>query len=128
MSNLRIFLEIFLRNMGGKILGYNTTPITQEIISKVFPILFSFSFWIKEKSVVTLANRNICDQTQNIPKSILPPCYRTGDSAGEVLKSEVTLGIDHLYLLSLFDFHSLHYGSFFGLVLILYPDLGHLFR
>src|ERR1044072_2802627 len=31
--------------------------------------------WIKEKSVATLAIRNICDQTQNNPNSVLPPYY-----------------------------------------------------
>ena len=28
-------------------------------------MLFHLSFWIKEKSVAPLANRNICDKTQN---------------------------------------------------------------
>ena len=35
----------------------------------VFLVLFHLSFWIKEKSVETLANRNICDQTQNLQVS-----------------------------------------------------------
>ena len=39
--------------------------------------------WIKEKSMANLAICNICDQKQNKPKSVLPPYYRTGDSAGE---------------------------------------------
>ena len=60
------------------------------------------------------------------PKSVLPPYHRTGDSDGEKLKSGVTLGLDHLYLLSLFDLFALHFGSLFGLVLVLYPDLGYL--
>ena len=34
-----------------------------------------FLYWIKEKSVATLAIRNICDKTQNT-KSVLPPYYR----------------------------------------------------
>ena len=41
-----------------------------------------FLFWIKEKSMATIAIRNICDKTQN-QKSDLPPYYRTGDSVGE---------------------------------------------
>ena len=46
---------------------------------------------------------------------------------GILLKSEVTFGLDHLYLLSLFDLHALHYGSLFGLCFfILFPDLGHI--
>ena len=44
---------------------HNLPPVTQEIISKVFPVLFSLSFFIKEKSMATLAIRNICDKTQN---------------------------------------------------------------
>ena len=59
-------------------------------------------------------------------KSVLPSCYKTGDSSGEKFKSGVTLGLDHLYLLSLFDLLALHFSSLFGLVLILYPDLGYL--
>ena len=42
---------------------HNISPLTQENISKVFPVLFSLSFCIKENSVATLANRNICDTT-----------------------------------------------------------------
>ena len=42
-------------------------PQTQETISKVFMFLFSLSFWIKEKSMTTLANRKNWNQTQKIP-------------------------------------------------------------
>ena len=45
---------------------HNLPPELKKIISKVFPVLFHLSFWIKEKSVATLANRNNYDQTQNI--------------------------------------------------------------
>ena len=61
---------------------YNLPPEIKKTSLKVFPILLSLSFWIKEKSVATLANRNICDKTQNL-KSVLPPHHRTGDSAGD---------------------------------------------
>ena len=62
-------------------------------------------------------------------KSVLPPYYRTGDSVGDIkLKSGVTLGLDQLYLLSLFDLLALHFGSLFGFVLILYPNLGIPYR
>ena len=44
---------------------HNLTPELKKTISKVFPVLFHLSFWIKEKSVATLVNRNICDKTQN---------------------------------------------------------------
>ena len=40
-------------------------PPNSKKILKVFLVLFHLSFWIKEKSVVTLSNRNICDQMQN---------------------------------------------------------------
>ena len=58
-------------------------------------------------------------------KSVLPPYHRTGDSTGEYYKSGVTLGIDHIYLLTLFDLYALHYGSLFRFE-ILYPDLGYI--
>ena len=44
---------------------YNLPPELKKITSKVFPVVFSLSFWIKEKSVATLANRNICDKMHN---------------------------------------------------------------
>ena len=91
-------------------------------------MLFHLSFWIKEKSVATLANQNICDQTQN-PTVKSPTVSQNCRLCWRIkLKSGVTLGLDHLYLLSLFYLFDLHYGSLFVLVLILYPDLGHLFR
>ena len=45
-----------------------------------------FPYWIKEKSVATLAIRNICDKMQN--KSVLPLHYRTGESVGDVKLKE----------------------------------------
>ena len=44
---------------------HNLPPELKKTISKVIPVLFHISFWKKEKSVATLANRNIYDQTQN---------------------------------------------------------------
>ena len=66
---------------------HNLPPELKKTSLKVFPMLFhlSFFFWIKEKSVKTLAIPNICDQTQN-KRSFLPPYHRTGDSAGEYSK------------------------------------------
>ena len=75
--------------------------------------------------MATLAIRIIAIKRKTT-KLVLPSCYRNGDSAGESFKSGVTLGINHIYLLSLFELFALHFGSLFGLVLILYPDLGHL--
>ena len=44
---------------------HNLPPEPTKTSLKVFPVLFHLSFWIKEKSVETLSNRNICDKTQN---------------------------------------------------------------
>ena len=44
---------------------YNLPPELKKKSLKVFHVLFHLSFRIKENSVTTLANRNICDQTQN---------------------------------------------------------------
>ena len=99
---------------------HNLPPELKKIISKVFPILFHLSFWIKEKPLATLANRNNCDQTQNIPSQFSHRIIELATLLGKIRKSGVTLGLDHLYLLSLFDLFSLHFGSLFGLVLILY--------
>ena len=87
-------------------------------------MLFYLSFWIKGKSVATLDIRTNAIETQNT-KSVLPPYPRIGDSTGEISKSGVTLGLNHLYLLSLRD---LHFVLCIGFALILHPDLGHLFR
>ena len=62
-------------------------------------MLFHLSFWIKEKSVVSLANRHLRSNAKHT-KSLLPAYHRTGDSVGEFLKSGVTLGLHHLYFLS----------------------------
>ena len=44
---------------------HNLLPLTQKIILKGLSCSFHpFLCWIKEKSVATLANRNICDKTQ----------------------------------------------------------------
>ena len=48
------------------------------------------------------------------PKSVLPPYYKTSDSAGDYSKSGVTLDLDHIYLLSLLNLFALNYGSLFG--------------
>ena len=45
--------------------------------------------------MVTLANPNICDKM--LKKSILPPYYRTGDSAGDKIKS----GVKEIYILAI---------------------------
>ena len=44
---------------------------------------------------------------------------------GKNLKVGLTYGLDHLYLLTLFDLFALHYGSLFGFE-ILHPDLGNI--
>ena len=76
-------------------------------------MLFHLSFWIKEKLVATLANRNICDKTQN-PQVSSSTVSQNWQLCWEIYKSGVTLGLDHIYLLTLFDLYALHYGSLFG--------------
>ena len=107
---------------------YNLPPEVKKTPLKVFPVLFHLSFWIKEKSVETLAKpQHLQKQTQNL-KSVLPPYHRTGDSTGDlILKSGVTLGLDYIYLLTLFDLFALHFGSLFGFVLNLTPGFGDTF-
>ena len=61
---------------------YNLPPELKKTSLKVFPVLFSLSFWIKEKSVVTLAICTIAIKRKTT-KSVLPLRYRTGDSAGD---------------------------------------------
>ena len=71
---------------------HNLPPELNKTSLKVFPVLFHLSFWIKEKSVATLAKlQHLRTQTQNL-KSVLPPHHRTGDSAGDQSKSGDTLG------------------------------------
>ena len=60
-------------------------------------------------------------------KSVLPPRYRTGNSAGELLKCGVTLGLDPLYLLTLIDLFALHFSSLFGFVSNPTPGFGGTF-
>ena len=71
--------------------------------------------------MATLANRNICDRTQNNQVSS-PTVLQNWKLCWGKLKSGVTLGLDHLYVLCLLYI----FCSLFGLVLILYPDLGYL--
>ena len=52
---------------GANNFSFHDLPPNSEIISKVFPVLLSLSFWIKEKSVATLANRNICEHKRKTP-------------------------------------------------------------
>ena len=78
------------------------------------------------------ANTNAKRKMQtSIPKNNPGSGHRIIELApllGKLLKSGVTLGLDHLYLLSLFDLLYI-FGSLFGLFLdILHPDLGHIFR
>ena len=62
-------------------------------------------------------------QTQN-SQSVLPLYYRTGDSAGDKLKSGVNLGLDHLYFLALIDLIALSFGFLFGFVVNPTPGFG----
>ena len=62
---------------------HNLRPELKKTSLKVFPFLFSLSFWIKENSVATLTIRIIAIK-HKITKSVLPPYHRTGDSTGEI--------------------------------------------
>ena len=44
---------------------HNLSPKLKKISQRSFLFFSPFPYWIKEKSVATLANRNICDKTQN---------------------------------------------------------------
>ena len=104
---------------------HNLPPELKKTSLKVFPVLFSVSFWIKEKSVAALANCNICKykmQNDRVSSPTVSQNWRL--YWGNVLKSGVILGLDHIYLLSLFDLHALHYGSLFGLAKDPTPGLG----
>ena len=63
---------------------HNLPPELKKTSLKVFPMLFHLSFWIKEKSVATLAIPTNAIEMQNT-KSFLPPYHRIGDSAGEII-------------------------------------------
>ena len=68
---------------GANTLPFHNLPLElRNNLERSFLFFSSFPYWIKEKSVATLANRNICDKMQNL-KSVLPPYHRTGDSVGE---------------------------------------------
>ena len=109
---------------------HNLPPELKKISIKVFPVLFHLSFWIKEKSVVTLAKpQHLRTQTQNSSSQFSHRITELTTLLGKYSKSGVTLGLDHIYLLTLFDLFALHYGSLFGLLFkILHPDLGTPFR
>ena len=58
--------------------------------------------------MATLVIRNNCDQTQNTQVSS-PTVLQNWRLCWGQVKSGVTLGLDHLYFLSLFDLHALHW-------------------
>ena len=77
---------------------------------------------------MTLANRNICDQMQNL-KLVFPPYQRTGDSAGEKYKMGFTLGSRSFKNFFLVCFSCFIFEGFaYELLKILDPDLRTLFR
>ena len=65
--------------------------------------------------MATLAIRYNYDQMQNMPSQFSHYNIELATLLGRYLKSGVTLGLDHLYLFSLFDLLTLHYGYLFGL-------------
>jgi hypothetical protein len=56
---------------------------------RFFLFFSTFPYWIKEKSVATLAIRDIAIKSKT--PQVSSPYDRTGDSAGDTLKREVTL-------------------------------------
>ena len=60
---------------------HNLPPELKKTSQRHFLCFFTFPFWIKEKSVATLANRDICDKTQNL-KLVLPPHHTMVSSEG----------------------------------------------
>src|ERR1051325_9270654 len=76
---------------GANTFPFHNHPPYSESNEGLF-LFFSPSLnWIKEKSVATLAIRNICDKTQNNPKSVLPPYYSsTGSNMLESLLINVS--------------------------------------
>ena len=72
---------------------HNLPPKLKKTSLMVFPVLFHLSFWIKEKSVKTLAKLQHLRSKCKTLKSVLPPYHKTGDSAGEYFKSGVTFGL-----------------------------------
>ena len=80
-----------------------------------FLFFSTFPYCIKEKSVETLAIRTIAIKRKTSQVSSPTASPELATLLGKYLKSGVTLGLDHLYLLSLFDLYALHFGSLFGL-------------
>ena len=68
---------------------YKVPPEPKNLKLRSFLFFSTFPYWIKEKSVATLAIRDICFPKQKHIK-VSSPYDRTGDSAGE-LQREVTL-------------------------------------
>ena len=71
-------------------------PELKKISQRSFLFFSPFPYWIKEKYVTTLVIRKNCDKNAKQPKSVLPPYHRTSDYVGDLLKSWVTLELDHL--------------------------------
>ena len=93
---------------------HNLPPELKKQSQRSFLCFFTFPFWIKEKSVATLANRNIYDKTQNPQVSYSTVSQNWRLCWGYILKVGLPQGLDHMYLLTLLDLYALHYGSMFG--------------
>ena len=65
---------------------FHNLPPELKILEGISCSFYPFLYWIKEKSVATLAIRTFAIKHKT--KLVLPPYYRTGDSAGDELKIE----------------------------------------
>ena len=82
---------------GASTFPFHNLPPELKNISKAFPLLFYLSFWIKEKSVVTLANRNICEHkrktssqfSHRITVENVEPKKATDETSEATLEKEV---------------------------------------
>ena len=75
-----------------------------------------------------MLNRNICKHKRKTPSQFSHRITELATLLGMMSsKSEVTLGLDHIYLLTLFDLLDLYFGSLFGFVLNPTPRFGDTF-
>ena len=107
---------------------HNLPPKLKKYSQRSLLCFFTFPFWIKEKSVVTLAIRNNCNQMQNNRVSSPTVLQNWRLCWGSYLKVGLPQGQITFTCLLLFELFASYYGSLFGFVLILYLHLGHLFR
>ena len=106
---------------------HNLPPELKKTTSKGLSYLFKLSLLDKIK---VSGDSCYLQQLQSNSKHPSHFSHRIPELAtllGSILKSGVTLGLDHLYLLTLFNLFDLHFGSLFGFVLNPTPVFGGTF-